>query len=508
MLRSTKLRSAIFVICIVLVALPLRVFAIPNCEDLLNREAAIRRAYFIESLRTANDRRAQIMLAEEKRRVEREIKALVAAEKEELGRHWAGINTGQVISSPIHMIAKASKELQLAPGQIFVDIGSGHGDPSLVFGAMNPQVEVTGYDFVKAKVQSAQRLADSMGLRNVEFIQQDLSDPNFHVRVADYYYFFNPANPNIVRKVVREIKENSKFRIPTILTLKGGWTDEIIRQEGFYQSRGFFGGRMAVYKLGAARPESNENKIAQLIKRAEDNIQRLNQDLKLLRESERGHLNRVERAKTLRERSAIFQKEIIKALLAMPLADSWAYLRSLRAEDLRLHVRYLDALFAINDIELSILGRWSLRELEEEHPQVRGLAYPEKISYDQTPWENLFSIVESMKLKPGDQVVDVGAGVSRLGFLIQLLHPGVKYIGYELNAGLARHTKRVIVGAQLNDMVVIQENVQANGWQVPQGTTHIAFLNALANGIHFRVYLEIYRYLQNQGFPKPMYVRQ
>lgn len=500
--------SSIFVICALVVATPIFVWAHPTCAFLFNREAISRRTVFIKSLQSGNDRRAHNLLEEEKKRVTREIRDLPESEKEELRRHWAGAPSGGIISSPLDMLARASKELRLRPGQIFVDIGSGHGDPSLVIGALNPHVEVTGYDFVKAKVQSANRLAESMALRNVEFIQQDLSDPSFQVRVADYYYFFNPANPEIIRKIVREIKENSKIRPAMIVTLKGGWTDSIIRQEGFVQFRGLNHGRMAVYKLSTKESVAVENRIAFLIQKAQANLQRLKEDLETSQKSPRNYFERVERVHALKSRVERYHKEIIKVLLDATFAERWAYLRTLRKEDLRDQIPYLDALFGIDENTVSSFIRWSLGDLVEENPRLRGIHYPDKILLDQTPWENLFSIVDSMNLKPGDQVVDVGAGVSRLGYLIQLLHPGVKYVGYEVNSTLADETNRIIQRADLKEMTVVKDDVQAVGWQVPAGTTHIVFLNSLANGLHLRVYFEIYRYINSHRSPKPMYIRQ
>ncbi len=54
--------------------------------------------------------------------------------------------------------------------------------------------------------------------------------------------------------------------------------------------------------------------------------------------------------------------------------------------------------------------------------------HPETI---QTPYSELLRMTEKLDLRPGDKVIDLGAGYGRLGILLHKLHPRVRFQGIE-----------------------------------------------------------------------------
>lgn len=61
-----------------------------------------------------------------------------------------------------------------------------------------------------------------------------------------------------------------------------------------------------------------------------------------------------------------------------------------------------------------------------------------------TPYTELRRIAESLSLKAGDTVVDLGAGYGRLGFVLERHFPGVTFVGYELVPERVREGNRVL----------------------------------------------------------------
>jgi len=61
-----------------------------------------------------------------------------------------------------------------------------------------------------------------------------------------------------------------------------------------------------------------------------------------------------------------------------------------------------------------------------------------------TPYSELYEMCRALKLKSSDLVVDLGAGYGRLGILLNVLHPGVKFIGYELVEERVQEGNRIL----------------------------------------------------------------
>lgn len=169
-------------------------------------------------------------------------KELSVEEIDYMDGHWAALNTGSIMASPVSTLSLIFENLELKPGSTIVDIGSGHGDPAFVFATLDPTVRVTGFDFVLQKVEGARNMAETLELDNIEFIEQDLSDPEFHLPEADVYYLYNPANREIVEKMVQQVREIAKRRPVKVVSFGSGWTSDIIERAKFreykYHSKG------------------------------------------------------------------------------------------------------------------------------------------------------------------------------------------------------------------------------------------------------------------------------
>ncbi len=179
-----------------------------------------------ESFIQQNDfKSAESLLAEDIFSVEDMMDDLSEEEASFLESHWSAIQTGEQIVTPIEVLTRISCYLKFKPDSKLVDLGSGHGHPAFIFGLLNPSLEIIGYEIVKEKVIGASNTAKKLELKNVEFIEQDLSNESFKLQPADYYYLYNPANEEILARLVKKIIEISKTSANEICVISAGGKD-------------------------------------------------------------------------------------------------------------------------------------------------------------------------------------------------------------------------------------------------------------------------------------------
>lgn len=205
-----------------------------SCKETLSISKEVLSDYlrneFIGYLKNENYSAAEKLLFVDQGPVIEEVKNLRF--NKDLSNQWSALNTGAVIQTPLSVLKSVSDHLNFKPNMKLIDLGSGHGDPALVFGSLNPELEVVGYDIVEAKVNGARKSAKKLGLKNVSFIQENLAE--IQLPFADYYYLFNPVNESIVTRLAKQIKSMSKKKnIKVIIFGKHSWTYNIFKEEDF-----------------------------------------------------------------------------------------------------------------------------------------------------------------------------------------------------------------------------------------------------------------------------------
>jgi hypothetical protein len=175
---------------------------------------------------------ADLLIHPQEKAVDKSLDELPDEDKKHVRSQWAGPYAGTIISSHPGWLRDVAIEMDKMPDmKSFVDIGSGHGIPSLLLAQEFPGIEFTGFDFVKAKVENAAQMAREMKLDNVKFKQQDLMADGFKLPVADVYYFFNPANREVIAHVAKQIAEYSKDRPIKVFSM-GGWVERVFKEAG------------------------------------------------------------------------------------------------------------------------------------------------------------------------------------------------------------------------------------------------------------------------------------
>ena len=158
-----------------------------------------------------------------------------SAEETHLGQaKWSGANPSYGWSTSYNYLHSLYEYLDLQPGQRVVDIGSGHGRPGITLGFLYPESQYVGYEIVPERVQGAQTIANDYELNNVQFIEQDMSAPDFKIAPADYYYMYDPVNDETLEFLIERMFEaNGDNQFKIILQPGGGGKYRDILMERF-----------------------------------------------------------------------------------------------------------------------------------------------------------------------------------------------------------------------------------------------------------------------------------
>ncbi|MCB0413898.1 MAG: methyltransferase domain-containing protein [Bdellovibrionales bacterium] len=217
---------------------PLKAFSAPQakeCTVLFSALSLTETGFqFVLKLISGEYVQAKKIISKYRKQTINEVDELGPSEKDTLERHWSALYLGDIINTPLSALVTLNKLIPFKPGDRLIDIGSGHGHPILVLGALNHQAEFLGYEIVEAKVQEISNNVQSMGLDNVNIKRQDLSAADFKIPEADYYFIYNPVNFDTLENIILQIKvHSSKKSIKVIVFGKDGWDKYILEKHGF-----------------------------------------------------------------------------------------------------------------------------------------------------------------------------------------------------------------------------------------------------------------------------------
>lgn len=137
------------------------------------------------------------------------------------------------------MVARAS----ITGSDVFVDLGSGLGHvPMLV--SILAGARCVGVEREPVYVELAQRSADSLQLRDVRFIVQDVRDAD--LSQGTVFYLYTPFTGAILRTVLDALRDESARRAIRVITF-GPCTDAVAREAWLHPDGPSEAGRVAVF---------------------------------------------------------------------------------------------------------------------------------------------------------------------------------------------------------------------------------------------------------------------
>lgn len=110
-----------------------------------------------------------------------------------------------------HFFHRLITQIPLNSGDTVVDMGMGFGRLGFVIGATRPELNFKGYEIVSERVIEANRVHQLMGLPpSIEFLHQDLADPNFKLPDAKLYWAYNPVSAQTGNKLWLDLIKKAK----------------------------------------------------------------------------------------------------------------------------------------------------------------------------------------------------------------------------------------------------------------------------------------------------------
>lgn len=138
-------------------------------------------------------------------------------EKDQKERLYEGAGIG--VQSSYATTLMALRYLNASKGARFIDLGSGYGRIGLVVGLMRPDIQFTGYEFVKERVDIANHSTAQLDLNShVNFVTQDLSDINFKIPEAEIYYIFDSFTDASYDFIINQLNEMTPHKKMIVVT--------------------------------------------------------------------------------------------------------------------------------------------------------------------------------------------------------------------------------------------------------------------------------------------------
>ena len=409
------------------------------------------------------------LISEEREAVIRAVRS--RDDSDPLNEHWAATYAGDIISSRVDALVEISQQIHFKKGATLIDIGSGHGEPGLVFGALNPDLNVIGYDIVPEKVEGANQSAAKLGIVNARFEVRDLS--RRPPPIADYYYLFNPVKPEVLRQIVNHVRADAGGKDAKFIVYSGGWTHNVLKDAGFSCTQRIPTAYACVYSLKAQREDARIGLIPgksgeYLLKVYKAVVHELTALDWPTRDSEQWEEY---------ERVAGLEKALLAGIAHLPAEKRHPLInQTLVHNKWNKNNRLLDALFGLRIAEMDNL----LKDTIGNSDRRRELFGDEEIWYapgggQQTDWLALKAHIEDMNLRPGDHVVDIGSGIGRLGLLLGFLRPDVQFTGLELIPERVRYAQQAANALGFANVTYITTNLAEENIPLPLADHYYLF---------------------------------
>jgi hypothetical protein len=92
-----------------------------------------------------------------------------------------------------------------------------------------------------------------------------------------------------------------------------------------------------------------------------------------------------------------------------------------------------------------------------------------------TPYSELIQLCDLLNPAPDEILVDLGAGYGRMGLILNLLHPGTTFIGYELVRERVEEGKRILSSHNCESAELICQDLTDPGFILPDANYYFLY---------------------------------
>ncbi len=117
---------------------------------------------------------------------------------------WVGLDP-QTLQTPYSELLRICELLDPGPGSTVVDLGAGYGRMGLVLGARCREVSFIGFELVPERVREGRRILREHGCTHATLLEQDLTDPDFEVPLAEVYFLYDYGKVEHIRRTLAQL---------------------------------------------------------------------------------------------------------------------------------------------------------------------------------------------------------------------------------------------------------------------------------------------------------------
>ena len=118
---------------------------------------------------------------------------------------WYGLDL-QTLQTPYSEIVGMVQYLNPQPGEIWLDLGAGHGRMGIVLGCLCPQVSFIGYEYVQLRVDEGNRIFKKWNISLAKMQQADLAREDLELPDADLYFLYDFGSKEDVYKILEKLR--------------------------------------------------------------------------------------------------------------------------------------------------------------------------------------------------------------------------------------------------------------------------------------------------------------
>lgn len=119
---------------------------------------------------------------------------------------WVGLSP-ETLQTPYSELRHICELLNPGEFDHFVDLGAGYGRFALVLEQLYPETTFTGFEFVEERVKEGQLALQRLRVEKALLLKQDLTDPDFKLPEADFYFIYDYGKISHIRNTVTQLEE-------------------------------------------------------------------------------------------------------------------------------------------------------------------------------------------------------------------------------------------------------------------------------------------------------------
>lgn len=141
---------------------------------------------------------------------------LIAASEKQRAREaghqaWIGLPV-KALLTPYTELRTLLALIDPQAGETVVDLGAGYGRMGFVLSAHYPDVSFVGYELVRERVDEGNRCFVEKCCSRAYLIQGDLSDPEFKLHSARYYFLYDFGSRAAIDKTLDDLRQIAQAR--------------------------------------------------------------------------------------------------------------------------------------------------------------------------------------------------------------------------------------------------------------------------------------------------------